>query len=197
MGILDKLKEIGANISDKFPKIKFKKDDIEGPPEEIPGADFPPVEEPKAQAGAETGAKAEAPAGETDSPKTEEKPAPAEIAPVPPLPEKPMPAPEEKPIENPEEKFFSAIDKFSLEDLRKRKSDLEKMLKVADEELSAGIITERSYNEIRRNAGEKLKEVSFELKAVEKLLSRVSRAKSKSKKNEKIVPKSRVKRKKA
>ncbi len=185
MGILDKLREIGANISDKFPKIRFKKDDVGGPREEIPSVDIPPVEEPKARAGG------------TYSTKAEEKPAIAEIVPATPLSEKPMPAPEEKPIENPEEKFFSAIDRFSLEDLRKRKSDLEKMLKVADEELSAGIITEGSYNEIRKNAGEKLREVSFELKAVEKLLSRVSRAKSKSKKNKKIVPKSRVRRKKA
>ncbi|MFH0961906.1 MAG: hypothetical protein V1820_04445 [archaeon] len=148
MGFVDKMKDFAGRLGGKKAKEDLSEFEV-------------PVAAPVAK---ET--PAEHPAEPAPEPAPEQSPEPH-----PKLPE--ISEPEPAPIQNPEQKFFETIDKFSLEDLRRRKADLEKMLKLADEELASGIISQAAYSEIRKNAGEKLREVSFELKAVERLLKRL------------------------
>jgi hypothetical protein len=150
-GLLDPLKR----LADKLPKIRLKEEARSGG--EVPLA---LVEEASGEAAPEPAPKPHPPVSPAQSP----EPAPA--APEPPAP--PVP-----PIQNPEQKFFEAINQFSLEDLRKKKIELERMLHLAEKELEQGIVSQASYEEIRKNALAKLHEVSFELKAVQKLIDRL------------------------
>lgn len=147
MGILDKMKDLAGKFGGKK---EASAEDLSQ--FDVPAATEAPPESPSEPLQPKASVPVPVPVSATAPPQAEQQ------------------AP---PIQNPEQKFFETIDKFSLEDLRKRKADLEKMLKLADEELASGIISQAAYNEIKKNAGEKLREVSFELKAVERLLKRI------------------------
>ncbi len=185
MGILDPLRRAVDAVKKKLPKIRIAEkegagllaveatysDKPEAKPEPLAAPAAKPAVSPAAAVPEATKAPAPPapPAAAGDSPQKDGHPAPQEPA----APSSAEDIAAARPIENPEAKFFAAIDKFSLEELKRQKGDLEKMLVLLQKELSAGIVSRASYDEIRRNAMAKLHEVNFELKAISKMMERL------------------------